>query len=86
MPSETPNYRQQVDQWFARNRQYHQSVTYAEKGLEHARLYQCTYDLHGTQVKGEWKRNKPEAKESAAKEAIQILNSWTYVWRRFPLS
>lgn len=74
-------FRQQVDQWFARNKQYQYSVTYTEKGPQNARLYQCTYLLNlTTDVMGDWKRNKPDAKESAAKEVMKILNNpWNLV-------
>ena len=75
---EPPNYRQQVDQWFARHKQYRMTTTYEGNGPSHAQIFQCTYHLNGTTpATGEWKKNKPDAKESAAREAIKILHSWT---------
>jgi len=53
------------------------TTAYDEDGPQHAHLYRCTYDLNGTtSATGDWKRNKPEAKESAAKEAFRILELW----------
>jgi hypothetical protein len=70
------NFRQQVDQWFARNKQYRYETTYEEKGPQNSRLYQCTYILDGAaRVEGDWLSNKSDAKESAAKSVVKILHS-----------
>lgn len=80
--STAENYRQAVDQWAARNRDITVSFSFTEEGPEHDRRYKCTYVLGGTTTRtGEWKRNKPDAKESAATLALFVLRIWrpTYV-------
>jgi len=67
-------YRQKLNQWFGHNEQYYVIPEYREEGPQHARLFQCTYNLdRDTSATGEWRTNKAEAKESAAKEALKIL-------------
>ena len=68
------NYRMAVNEWSQRHRDISIECGFVEKGPPERRLYKCIYTLYGvTEAVGEWRTSKPEAKESAAKEAFKIL-------------
>jgi len=72
------NYRQEVDHWAVRNPSCPVAHRFSEDGPGNAKRFLCTYTLNGTtNLAGEWRSNKTEAKETAAREVVKIIRIWT---------